>query len=200
MVRRPAIILASSSPFRRQLLEQLGVPFRVQSPRVDEGAQPGETPVQLVRRLSEAKARAVAATLHAGLVIGSDQVAVIDDEVLGKPGNHAAAVAQLSRASGREVRFLTGLCLVNAASAAMQLDVAVVEVGFQTLTPARIEAYLRKDQPYQCAGSIRAEATGPGLFRYVRNDDPSALIGLPLVRLCAMLAAEGFDVIDQPAS
>lgn len=184
-------ILASSSPYRREVLERLGRPFRCVSPEVDEAARPGEGPAALVARLAEDKARAVAEGLDGGLVIGSDQLCERDGEVLGKPGDHEAAVAQLRRASGRTVTFHTGLALVNAATGTAQVEVVETRVRFRELDDARIERYLRAERPYDCAGSFKSEGLGVVLFEAVEGDDPAALIGLPLIRLVAMLEAEG---------
>ena len=189
------LVLASTSPFRRAVLEKLGVPFDVVSPEVDETPRPGETPAELVERLSIAKAQAVAQGRDTGLVIGSDQVAVIDDEVLGKPGSHEKAVAQLQRASGKRVTFLTGLALVNAASGRVQSEVVPFHVHFRSLTEAMIENYLKREQPYNCAGSFKSEALGIVLFERLEGEDPNTLIGLPLIRLVRMLEAEGFAVL-----
>ena len=194
------LILGSSSTFRQTQLERLGCAFITDAPEIDESRLPGETPHALVCRLSRAKAQTVAARHPRALVIGSDQVAVIDGQVLGKPGNHGAATAQLQLASGRTMVFLTGLVVLNSTSGNVQLEVARTEVGFRELSNADIETYLKRDQPYQCACSIRSEALGPVLFRYQLSDDPSALVGLPLMRLTRMLAAEGLDVLHQPSA
>jgi MAF protein len=184
------LVLASTSPFRRQLLERLGVEFTTVAPDVDETPHPGETPRELVIRLAEAKARAVGTTCT-GLVIGSDQVATTGDDILGKPGDHAQAAAQLAYLSGRRVTFHTGLCLLNSVSGEMQLDEVASHVVFRTLAAEQIERYLRADQPYNCAGSFRSEGLGITLFAHMEMDDPTALIGLPLIRLTDMLAAAG---------
>ena len=189
------LILASTSPFRKNVLEKLGLPFDCHAPEVDEAPQPHETPAQLVERLSIAKAQAVAAHLQQGLVIGSDQVAVIDDEILGKPGNHENAVAQLERASGKTVTFLTGLALVNAESGAIQAEVVPFKVVFRQLTQPQIVNYLNAEQPYNCAGSFKSEGLGIALFDRLEGDDPNTLIGLPLIRLIRMLEKEGMTVI-----
>jgi len=189
------LVLASTSPFRRAVLEKLGVPFDVVSPEVDETPLPGETPEALVERLAIAKAQAVADQREAGLVIGSDQVAVIDGEILGKPGSHERAVAQLRRASGKRVTFLTGLALVNAGSGRVQSEVAPFHVHFRDLTESLIENYLKREQPYNCAGSFKSEALGIVLFERLEGDDPNTLIGLPLIRLVRMLEAEGVSVL-----
>jgi septum formation protein len=189
------LVLASTSPFRKNVLEKLGLPFDTHSPEVDETPQPGETPAQLVERLSIAKAQAVASHFKQGLVIGSDQVAVIDDEILGKPGNHETAVAQLQRASGKTVTFLTGLALVNAESGSIQAEVVPFKVVFRQLTQQQIVNYLNAEQPYNCAGSFKSEGLGIALFDRLEGDDPNTLIGLPLITLIRMLEKEGMTVI-----
>ena len=189
------IVLASTSPFRKSVLEKLALPFTCHAPEVDETPQPGETPRQLVHRLSIAKAQAVAAHFKQGLIIGSDQVAVIDDEILGKPGNHQNAVTQLERASGKTVTFLTGLALVNAQSGAIQADVVPFKVIFRQLTQPQIVNYLHAEQPYNCAGSFKSEGLGIALFERLEGEDPNTLIGLPLIRLIRMLEKEGVTVI-----
>lgn len=186
----PQIILASTSPFRKQLLTRLGIAFETVAPEVDETRRENETAEHLVRRLSEAKARAIAAH-RAALVIGSDQVATLGDTILGKPGTHARAREQLQRLSGRSVTFLTGLCLVHGRSGEMQLDVVPYRVYFRRLDDARIERYLQHDRPYNCAGSFKSEGLGIALFERMEGDDPTALVGLPLIRLTGMLAAAG---------
>jgi len=190
----PSLVLGSTSPFRRALLERLGLPFVTVSPRIDETPLPGESPEALVTRLAEAKARAVAPRYSQALIIGSDQVAVIDGQILGKPGNRERALAQLRRASGREVRFLTGLCLLNAASGRAQVVCEPFHVHFRELDDARIGRYLDAEQPFNCAGSFKSEGLGIALFRRLEGEDPNALIGLPLIRLVDMLAAEGMVV------
>ena len=189
------LLLASTSPFRRELLARLQLPFQVATPRADETPQPGETPPALVTRLAESKARSVALQKRGALVIGSDQVAVLAGEILGKPGNHERAVVQLSRASGKPVVFYTGLCLLDSDSDRRQVDVVVFRVVFRLLTPAQIDHYLRREQPYQCAGSFKSEGLGIALFERLEGEDPSSLIGLPLIRLIRMLEAEGVQVV-----
>ena len=189
------LILASTSPFRRAVLEKLGIPFETASPEVDETPLPGESPEALVERLAITKAQAVASKRDRGLVIGSDQVAVIDGEILGKPGSHEQAVEQLRRASGRRVTFLTGLALVNAASGHVQSEVVPFHVHFRSLTESMIENYLQREQPYNCAGSFKSEALGIVLFERLEGDDPNTLIGLPLIRLVRMLEVEGFSIL-----
>lgn len=189
------LVLASTSPFRKSVLDKLGLPFECHAPEVDETPQAGEKPAQLVERLSIAKAQAVAAHYQQGLIIGSDQVAVIDDEILGKPGNHEKAIAQLQRASGKTVTFLTGLALVNAASGAIQAEVVPFKVVFRPLSHSQIVNYLHAEQPYNCAGSFKSEGLGIALFERLEGEDPNTLIGLPLIRLIRMLEKEGLTVI-----
>jgi MAF protein len=191
----PRLILASTSPFRRQLLEKLGLAFETAAPDIDESPLAGESPQQLVLRLAEQKARAVAAEFADSLIIGSDQVACLDQRILGKPGNHERAREQLQQASGREVEFLTGLCLFNSASGRCQLACEPFRVQFRPLSPAQIEAYLLREKPYNCAGSFKSEALGIALFSRLIGDDPNSLIGLPLIRLVAMLESEGIQVL-----
>ena len=189
-----ALVLASTSPFRRALLEKLGIPFETLSPEVDESRHPDESPQALVTRLSEAKARAGAQAWPDALIIGSDQVAVCHDEVLGKPGNHEKAARQLARLSGQRVDFLTGLCLFDSASGQARVDLVNYAVTFRKLTPAQIDRYLRAEQPYNCAGSFKSEALGISLFEAMHGDDPNALIGLPLIRLVTWLNEAGINI------
>lgn len=189
------LVLASSSPFRRELLERLRIPFEVMPPELDEAPRPGETPEELVRRLAVAKAQAIAALRPGALVIGSDQVAVYDGKIVGKPHGHDKAVQQLRSASGRKVVLYTGLALVNSATGRVQCEVIPFGVQFRELTEAQIESYLRKEQPYGCAGSVRSEGLGIALLERFEGDDPNALIGLPLIRLVRMLENEGVSVI-----
>lgn len=191
----PTLVLASTSVYRKELLARLGLPFTIATPEVDETPLPDETPPQLVRRLAELKARAVAARYPGALIIGSDQVAVIDGQILGKPGNHERAVAQLRLASGKRLDFLTGLCLFNAASSSLQVEVVSFGVVFRRLSDQQIENYLRREQPYHCAGSFKSEALGVALCERFDGEDPSALIGLPLIRLIRMLEQENVSVI-----
>jgi MAF protein len=187
------IVLASTSPYRRALLARLGLPFVCASPEVDESRLPGEPPQVLVLRLAEAKARAVADFHPGALIVGSDQVACIDDLVLGKPGTREAAIAQLELASGRSVLFHTGLCLFNAATGRAQTLVEPFRVQFRVLTRGRIEAYLDREEPYNCAGSFKSEGLGIALFARLEGEDPNALVGLPLIRLVTLLESEGLD-------
>ena len=189
------IVLASTSPYRRELMERLGLPFEAAAPRVEESPIAGEHPAALVRRLAESKARAVAAVFPNALIVGSDQVAVLDGERLGKPGTHEAAVKQLTRASGRPVEFLTGLCLLDAASGTASVDLVPSRVVFRVLGAAQIERYLERERPYDAAGSFKSEGLGIALFERIEGEDPTALVGLPLIRLTAMLAEAGVDVL-----
>jgi septum formation protein len=192
------LILASSSRYRATLLERLALPFRSCSPDIDERPLPGETPQALVTRLAAGKAAAGAALAAPGtsaLVIGSDQVAVSDDAMLGKPGTAARAREQLATLSGRRVTFLTGLCLLDTASGDMQQQVAITEVAFRTLDPAEIADYVAREQPLDCAGAFKSEALGIALLDAIRSDDPTALIGLPLIALCRMLRQAGVAVL-----
>lgn len=189
------LILASTSPFRRDLLARLGLPFDVQAPDVEETRLDGEEAPVLVARLAELKARAVARREPAGLIIGSDQAAVLDGAIIGKPGDHRQATAQLRQASGRTVTFYTGLCLLDSASGQRQLAVESFRVVFRALTPAGIESYLRRERPYHCAGSFKSEGLGIALFDRLEGDDPTSLIGLPLIRLTRMLETAGVAVL-----
>lgn len=188
----PPLVLASSSPFRRELLGRLGLQFLCDSPDIDESRQPDEPAEQLVQRLALEKARAVATRHPAALVIGSDQVAVLEDgSIVGKPGSAERAVEQLLQASGSCVTFLTGLCLYNSASDQYQLCCEPFKVHFRQLSSDAISSYINKEQPLNCAGSFKSEGLGITLFRRLEGDDPNALIGLPLIRLTEMLAGEG---------
>jgi septum formation protein len=189
-VSRP-LVLGSTSAYRRELLSRLRLPFSVEPPQVDETPRSGESPAELARRLASAKAAAVA-KLHPGaVVIGSDQVADLDGEPLGKPGNHANAVAQLRRMSGRTVVFQTALTVMCQDSGFAEHDLAPVRVRFRGLQDDEIEAYLRAEQPYDCAGSAKSEGLGISLLDAIDSDDPTALVGLPLIRTCRMLRAAG---------
>jgi septum formation protein len=188
-VRR--LVLGSTSRYRRELLQRLQLPFDVVPPEVDETPLLAEVPAALARRLAAAKAAAVAAQHPDAIVIGSDQVADLDGEPLGKPGNHANAVAQLRRMSGRVVVFQTALTVMCADSGFLEHDLAAVRVRFRPLADAEIEAYLRAEQPYDCAGSAKSEGLGIALLEAIDSDDPTALVGLPLIRTTRMLRAAG---------
>lgn len=191
--RLPRLILASTSRYRRDLLNRLRLPFDVQAPGVDETPHPGEAPAALAQRLALEKARAVAARHPQDVVIGSDQVADLAGEPLGKPGDHTRAVTQLQRMSGQRVVFQTALAVVRQDTGFEAVDLAAVSVTFRTLSDAEIETYLRLDQPYDCAGSARSESLGVALLSAIDSDDPTALVGLPLIRTCALLRAAGLD-------
>lgn len=187
----PSLVLASTSRYRQELLSRLRLPFEAIAPHVDETPLAGEVPAALAERLALAKARAVAADRPQAIVIGSDQVADLDGEALGKPGTHAAAQAQLRRMSGREVVFQTAVAVVAPGLAAIER--AEVRVRFRVLSDAAIDAYLRADEPYDCAGSAKVESLGIALLDAVVSDDPTALIGLPLIRTCALLRRAGLE-------
>lgn len=189
-----ALILASSSPFRRELLGRLQLPFCVDSPDIDESRLTDESPVEMVRRLSIEKAKAVAVKYPKHLIIGSDQVSVRGDTIIGKPGCHENAVQQLRHSSGKVVHFLTGLCLYDSINESYQVDVLPFKIHFRELSDAEIEAYLGMEQPYHCAGSFKAEGLGVTLFKKLEGDDPSIIIGLPLIRLCEMLRVKGVSL------
>lgn len=193
---QPKLILGSSSPFRKTLLERLQLPFEVANPNIDETPLDGETPVALVERLAIEKAQAVAAEHANSLVIGSDQVALHGTEIVGKPHTHERAIEQLRAASGKEIRLFTGLALVNSKTGSVQSEVVPYTVHFKTLSDSVIESYLRKEQPYNCAGSVRSEGLGIALLERFEGDDPNTLIGLPLIRVIAMLEQENFSVFD----
>jgi len=192
-----AIVLASTSPYRRELLQRLRLPFDVVAPAVDEARRPGEAPLALARRLAEAKASEVAQRRPDAVVIGSDQVAELDGEPIGKPHAHAAALAQLERMQGRRLLFHTALAV--AAHGRVEVDSIPTTVTFRRLGRDALEAYLRADQPYDCAGAAKIESLGIALVERVESDDPTALIGLPLIRLTSMLQAAGVVVLGGAA-
>lgn len=187
----PGLVLASSSPYRRVLLERLGLTFDCAAPDIDESPRTDETARELTRRLALGKAQALAGRFTDHLIIGSDQVLLLDGQPVSKPGNHAAARQQLRRCSGRTVEFTTSLCLFNSRTGAYQLASEPFHVSFRELDEDSIERYLLREQPYDCAGSFKMEGLGITLFRALRGDDPNSLIGLPLIRLCEMLRQEG---------
>jgi len=195
---QPRLVLASTSRYRRMLLERLGIPFATAAPAVDEAPLPGEAPAATAFRLAEAKARSVAREHPDALIIGSDQVADCDGQPVGKPGTHERAVAQLAELSGRTVVFHTGLALLDAATGQCRTALVDVRSTYRFLAPAEIEAYLRREQPYDCAGSVRSEGLGIAMFESIESDDPTALIGLPLIRLTGMLQAAGVRVLAHP--
>ena len=191
----PLIVLASSSPFRRELLERLKISFVTASPDVDERALPGENPQETALRLSAAKAQALATRYPDALIIGSDQLACLDGKVFGKPGTHANAVRQLQEMRGRTVNFYTGLCLYNARTGQAQVRGIPTLVTFRDLDDEEIENYLIREQPYQCAGSAKSEGLGIALIARMEGEDPNALIGLPLIALCDLLRQEGVRIL-----
>jgi septum formation protein len=190
-----SVVLGSTSRYRRELLERLRIPFTVSTPGVDETPLPGEAPQALARRLALAKARAVAALHPDAVVIGSDQVADLAGQPLGKPGEHARAVQQLRQMRGQTVIFQTALAVVCLASGYEQVDLAEVRVVFRDLSDAEIESYLQAEQPYDCAGSAKSEGLGIALLESIDNDDPTALIGLPLIRTARMLRQAGVKLL-----
>jgi len=190
------LILASSSAYRRDLLSRLHLPFDVQVPDIDENPLPGESPSATALRLAREKAAAVAKRHPGALVIGSDQVATLDDEQIGKPGSHAAALAQLQKMRGREVIFHTALCLWDGRNSTHQLEDIRTQVKFRDLPDAELDAYLRIEQPYDCAGSAKNEALGIAILERIDSNDPTALTGLPLIALTGMLRAAGVNFFE----
>ncbi|PMZ88103.1 MULTISPECIES: nucleoside triphosphate pyrophosphatase [unclassified Pseudomonas] len=188
------LLLASSSAYRRELLTRLQLPFTCSSPDIDESHHSGESAIELVKRLAEEKARALADSHTAHLIIGSDQVAVLGERIIGKPHTFDKAREQLLAASGASVTFLTGLALFNSQTGRCQVDCVPFTVHMRTLDAPRIERYLRAEQPYDCAGSFKAEGLGVSLFRSTEGPDATSLIGLPLIRLIDMLLTEGVQV------
>ena len=193
-----SLTLGSRSRSRRELLERLSLRFGVMHPDIDESRHDGETPEALVRRLSEEKARVVGARVGAGLVIGSDQIAILDGTVLGKPGDRAGNIAQLEMASGRWLEFRTGLAVLDVGRGHLQVDVARFAVKFRPLSGSDIEAYVARERAYDCAGGFRAERLGCTLFERMHGDDPTSLMGLPMIRLCQMLRSAGLDALHAP--
>lgn len=189
------LVLASTSPYRRELLGRLGLSFEVANPETDETPLPGESPTATALRLSEAKARAVAQQYPEALIIGSDQVAIMDGRVFGKPGTHAKAVEQLRTLSGKTVNFFTGLCVLNAKTGEAEVCGVPTLVGFRELADAEIENYLRREPAYNCAGSAKSEGLGIALLSRIHGDDPNALVGLPLIALCELLRKHGMTVL-----
>ena len=188
------LLLASSSVYRRELLGRLHLPFICSSPDIDESHRANESALELVKRLAEEKARALAAAHPGHLIIGSDQVAALDGRIIGKPHTFDKAREQLQAASGSRVTFLTGLALLNSQTGACQIDYVPFTVHMRPLDPARIERYLHAEQPYDCAGSFKAEGLGVSLFQSTAGSDATSLIGLPLIRLVDMLLTEGVEV------
>lgn len=192
---KQSLILASSSPYRKELLARLRLPFETISPEIDEAPLPEEAPQDTALRLAQVKAHKIAETHPQALVIGCDQVATLDGVQLGKPGNHENAIKQLQMMRGRTVIFHSALCLYNAQTQNMQAEVVPYEVAFRELTDAQIERYLRAEEPYNCAGSAKSEGLGISLISSMQGSDPNALIGLPLIQLVTMLQNENVSVI-----
>ncbi len=195
MTTQPELILGSTSIYRRELLERLKIPFRVEAPDIDETPFENESPQKLVERLSIEKARSVASKNPGSLVIGSDQVAVHNGRIVGKPHTHDKAMQQLREANGKEIMLFTGLSLVNADTGEAQTEVIPFQVVFRKLSEQQLESYLLKEQPYHCAGSVKSEGLGIVLLERFEGEDPNTLIGLPLIRLVRMLENFGVDVV-----
>lgn len=189
------LLLASSSVYRKELLSRLGLPFETASPDIDETPLPNESAAQTSRRLAEAKARALAAKYPDYLIIGSDQVALLDGIQLGKPGTHGRAVIQLRQMRGRSIEFHTALCLYNTVTNHTQTIVDITRVNMRDYTDEEIESYLRREQPYDCAGSAKTEGLGIALIAAIENRDPTAIIGLPMIELVSMLRNEGVSLL-----
>lgn len=194
LIPRP-LILGSTSRYRQELLSRLGLPFQTESPDVDETPAPNEPPADLALRLALAKAREVAARFPDAIVIGSDQVADLHGEPLGKPGTHERAVAQLQRMRGETVVFQTAVAVVCQRSGFEEAELAAVRVAFRQLSDEQIERYLQIERPYDCAGSAKSEGLGIALLERIDNDDPTALVGLPLIRTCHLLRAAGVPIL-----
>jgi MAF protein len=194
------LVLGSTSVFRQTILEKLNLPFQTAKPNIDETALINETPQALVERLAIEKAKAVAHKFPNALIIGSDQVAVCEGEILGKPHNFENGVVQLTKFSNKAVTFYTGLCVLDSASNTVKSLVEPFVVHFNELSPLEIESYLKAEQPYNCAGSFKSEALGICLFRKLEGDDPNTLIGLPLIKLVSLLKQHGLDVLAEQQS
>ena len=196
---RPRLILGSTSVYRRELMQRLRLPFEVVAPQVDESPRLGETPAAMAQRLALEKAREVAARHPGAVVIGADQVADLAGQAIGKPGNHARAVAQLQALRGQWVTFHTAVAVLRPDTGFEQVQVAPVRVRFRELSDADIQRYLVLEQPYDCAGSAKCETLGIALLEAIESDDPTALVGLPLIRICQMLREAGIDVLKAAA-
>lgn len=192
----PQLILASTSPWRRALLEKLAIPFECAAPEVDETPLPGETPRHLVLRLAQKKAQSLAHRYPSHLIIGSDQICVLDGEITGKPLTEENARQQLLKARGNIVTFYTGLALYNSATGHLQTEVEPFDVHFRHLSEVEIDDYLRKERPLHCAGSFKSEGLGIALFERLEGRDPNTLIGLPLIALCQMLRREEMNPLN----
>jgi septum formation protein len=191
---RKQIILGSTSPFRHMLMKKLEINFSTAAPDIDETRLTNESAEEMVRRLSVEKAKEVAKIHPEALIIGSDQCAVLNNDIMGKPGSHENAVMQLQASSGNVVTYLTGLCLYDPVSGNYELDCIPFHVEFRQLSTHEINRYLYRDQPYRCAGSFKSEGLGITLFKKMQGEDPSSLIGLPLIRLCEMLRKKGVSL------
>ncbi|WP_434355424.1 Maf-like protein [Parasalinivibrio latis] len=189
------IVLASTSPFRKTLLEKLGLPFETASPDIDESPKPGETAEQLVQRLAADKAKACATGFPTHIIVGSDQVCVVNGEIVGKPHTEANAIRQLKNASGQRVTFYTGLSVLNTADDSQETVCEPFHVHFRDLSDEEIQSYIKKEQPLNCAGSFKSEGLGIALFSSLEGKDPNTLVGLPLITLCEMLAKQGIKVL-----
>lgn len=192
---QPPLVLASSSTYRRQLLGKLGLAFTCAAPEVDESRRPGEAAMALAQRLAESKARALAEAFPEHLIIGSDQVACVEERLLGKPGGRVGAIEQLQFAQGKAVRFYTGLYVFNSREQRGLADLDVTTVYFRPLSARQIEAYVDREQPYDCAGGFKSESLGIALFERIEGEDPNALVGLPLIRLVRLLERFGVEVL-----
>ncbi len=190
----PRLILASSSPYRKQLIDKLNVPYITASPNIDESRLQGENPLSLVRRLSVEKARTIASAHPNSLIIGSDQVAILDGKIIGKPGTAEKAKQQLLAQSGQIVRFITGVCVWDSDTGQHDYAMDTCEVRFRTLSKAQIQHYIAQDNPLNCAGSIKTEGLGITLLEYIKGSDPNTLIGLPLIQLTTLLKKQGFMI------
>lgn len=190
------LVLASSSPYRRELLKRLSVPFSCQSPDIDESALPNEIPTDTVVRLAQEKAYALKQIFPEHLIIGADQIAVHTDALINKPGDHKNAFRQLQGFSGQRVHFLTALCVLNTLHNRLSSAVVSTEVYFRKLRDREIEQYLAYEQPYDCAGSFKAEGLGIALFEKINSDDPTAIIGLPMIKLSQILTEHGYEIFD----
>ncbi|XPF95347.1 Maf family protein [Colwellia sp. RE-S-Sl-9] len=190
------IVLGSTSPFRKTLLQKLNIPFECAKPNIDETAHKGESPIELVERLAIEKAQAISNFPNA-LIIGSDQVALCDDEILGKPHNFDNAVKQLTKFSGKAVTFYTGLCVLDSSTNKVHSLVEPFIVHFNELSQTEIENYIKAEEPYNCAGSFKSEGLGICLFKKLEGEDPNTLIGLPLIKLVSLFKQHGFDVLSE---
>ena len=189
-----SVILASGSTYRKQLLKKLSIPFIIDSPDIDETSYPNENPLTLVRRLTIAKAKTVAARHDNALVIASDQIAVLEGKILGKPGTVKRACQQLEAQSGKTVKFMTGLCLWNSKTAHYEYTLDTCEIRFRQLSVSQIRNYIAKESPLDCAGSIKTEGHGVTLLEYMHVSDPNSLVGLPLIQLTTLLKKQGYDI------